>query len=1585
MEHITNYIFEQVEAKQLSPEAAKLFLKELQGAKEDDVAIIGMSCRFPNTKSVVEYWENLSNSVNCFMKFPKDRIKYLDTLRNVPHYSEFLTGAADIAEALSGVDDVKAGYLEDVDKFDAAFFNIPPREAKYIDSLQRVFLQTAWSAIEDAGYGGKKIVSTNTGVYVGRDNTGSTFYRWLVEGDPLLFTGTWEGILASRISYIFNLRGPAMVVDTACSSGLVAIHNACQAIKNKECDMALAGGVALGAIPQKSAHKTNDNVLSSVQSDDNILRTFDKKSTGTIFGEGVGAILLKPLRKALEDRDNIYAVIKGSAANNDGASNGITAPNPVAQEELLVKAWESAKISPETIGYIEAHGTGTLLGDPIEVKGLTGAFRRYTDKKQFCGIGSVKTNMGHLVGASGLAGLIKVVLSLKHKKLLPTMHFEEPNTHINFQESPLYVSDRLKDWVAGDFPRRGGVSAFGFSGTNCHVVLEEAPVMKSNGPTEETGPQLFALSAKSVAALTALVEGYCTYLSTEKSLLLQDVCYTASTGRGHYEHRLIMTVSSMDELKRKMTSISRSGLEHMEQGGIWYGVHRIVSDKKKLREPDEVTESEKRQFDKEAQIQIKQLLEGNVAGKAQEFKNICRLYIRGSDFDWDALYKGQQRCKVSLPVYPYEKTSYWADSRISKINTMQDVKTIAHPLLDRLSISTMTQDIYTVKLNVDTHWVLKDHRILGNYVLPGTAYIDLFRVIGERYFTDTKLELKDLMFYKPLAVGEDQTKEAQILVTHHGDYLTVAVNSQDNADSHAVDGVWVKHVEGKVYALSKSAPVKAFDVKELYNREGMRELGYDFTTFNEVTKQFASFGPRWFNVNQAMIGSQEMFIDLELPEAFAQDLSDYMYHPALLDAALNIGINEFGDGMYLPLSFGSFKCYDRMPGKLFSYIKKRESSGKNLETMKFDVYLMDADGRVFVEIEDYTIKKISRFEEMSGRMNTYFQVNWTESAPIEGRGEFPPGNLLVFRDSLGWADRITQRYRNAGHEVVEVELGNRFLKRNENFYVIDGSEENYHQLMEEVRDRNIRQFVHLFTLTGEEDIIDFDQLKEQKCRGVDSLFYLTKALVESKSRSQKYLTFISDYVSEVTGDEERIHPHHAAFFGLGKVVPYENLNFVCKTIDIDNTMSLDLLLEEMKFSEPLSRVAYREGRRYVEQLSKVNMSHIQQEVTEIREGGVYVITGGSGGIGLEVAQYLASRSRVKLCLINRSRLQARSEWGALIEGEQDAKLAYRLKALMAIEEGGSQVSCFSADISDPVQMQQVIAAIRAEFGAINGIVHAAGLPGDGFIIRKDKRVFDEVLAPKIEGTWVLDQLTRDQNIDFMILFSSMVSVFSAPGQGDYTAANAYLNAYSEYRNKLGLKTIAINWTAWTETGMAVDYGVGDNSALFRSLSTREGLSRFEEILNTNLSGVVTGDLNYKVAAFMEIESVMRLSKEVKASLNKATRNSRTAGEPKAKKAVTEVVLTGKSADEFTETERALAQIYASVLEIAEIDTFDTFNEMGGDSIMATELLRAIETIYPNMLDISDVFSQPSISEMAEYIDSKRDLEKPYEKPVVSTT
>ncbi len=671
MESVKDYILKQVAAKSLSREEAVKLLQELkQKADKSDegVAVIGLACNFPGGSSTERFWQNIVNGADCISDLPEGRKKdNLELLSNPIYRKLFLNADFSDKEINQGdIDFVKAGYLDEIDKFDADFFGIPPAEARFIDPIQRVFLETAWGAIEDAGYGGKRIYGTNTSVFVGRDNTGGSVYKIFTQQDQMHLTGSWTGILASRLSYLFNLKGAASVIDTACSSGAVAIHEACKAIRNRECDFAVAGGIQVNT---QLAVKGQQTAMEMVESADSKVRTFDRKADGTVWGEGVGVLLLKSLSKAIDDRDHIYAVIKGSAVNNDGASNGITAPNAQAQEEVIVQAWRNAKVNPETISYIEAHGTGTVLGDTIEIKGLSNAFGRFTNRKQFCGIGSVKTNIGHLVGASGLASVIKVVLSLKNGVIPGNINFSEPNQYINFEDTPFYVNDRLQKWENGAFPKRAGVSSFGFSGTNCHIVLEEAPRINEPDKGESAEINIFTISAKSENALKNYVRRYAEYMEREISCNLRDMCYTSQVGRGHYEWRIALLIRDIEDLKGKISCIYRNGFQGAKVPWLYFGRHHVIAGGKTKRDVHDINEEQKNTLSIKADRLIHAMLQG-VKNKNTAM-DLCNLYVSGAEVDWDVLYSDQLCKKVSLPGYPLERVRFWAPHRYMSLEGLE--------------------------------------------------------------------------------------------------------------------------------------------------------------------------------------------------------------------------------------------------------------------------------------------------------------------------------------------------------------------------------------------------------------------------------------------------------------------------------------------------------------------------------------------------------------------------------------------------------------------------------------------------------------------------------------------------------------------------------------------------------------------------------------------------------------------------------------------------------------------------------------------------------------------------------------------------
>lgn len=646
MRELKKQIINAVKDKEISKELAFSLLKELTNQNDDwqkrDVAIVGLSLRFPGANNLQEYWDLLEKGENKIGSFPPSRREDISPL---------------LPDALRSQKNpfLQAGYLEEIDKFDAAYFQISPNEAELMDPYHRLFLEVAYEALEDGGYGGDSLDGSKTGVYAGIDHTNKANFSYLhliKNLDFLAMTGSKTAILASRISYSLNLNGPSMVFDTGCSSSAVALHAACKALQNKECDMALAGGINLLMLP------FNLGMFGPIEAVDREVRAFDKDATGACWGEGVGVVLLKPLTKALEDGDTIYSVIKGSAVNNNGTSNGITSFNAEAQKDLLLTAWKDARIKPETISYIEAHGMGTLVGDAMEVSGLNSSFRSHTQETQICGIGSLKANIGHLVGASGMASLFKVILSF-NKELIPaTRNYREPNPTINFNDSAVYVVDKPTPWEKSKEARRAGINSFSLSGTNCHFVVEEPP---RHAPAVVDGkyqPHIFVLSCRTKEALERLVERYQTYLVSQNSNNLADICFTSSVGRGHYRYRIAIIASTLEELKEKIDVLNAQGVEYVELKDVFCGEHSIVPSTKRDRGCNEITEGEKRQKSKSVSALIKEAQETH-KDCAEPLESICMKYVQGADVDWKQFYSGRKTRRVNLPVYPLERTRYW--------------------------------------------------------------------------------------------------------------------------------------------------------------------------------------------------------------------------------------------------------------------------------------------------------------------------------------------------------------------------------------------------------------------------------------------------------------------------------------------------------------------------------------------------------------------------------------------------------------------------------------------------------------------------------------------------------------------------------------------------------------------------------------------------------------------------------------------------------------------------------------------------------------------------------------------------------------
>ncbi|WDV45041.1 beta-ketoacyl synthase N-terminal-like domain-containing protein [Clostridiaceae bacterium M8S5] len=632
-ENINRYILEQVKKGNMDKKISLLILKEInkKTSLNDDIAIIGMSCKYPLADNIPEYWRLLKNEVHAIREFPKRRKKIMGIDKNI----------------------TIGGYIDKIDMFDAQFFNISPKEAESMHPTQRMFLEKAWEALEDSGN-----VSSNTknsiGVYLGIDTTYGIDYG-RSDKDATEMIGIMTSILSSRLNYHLDLKGPCISIDTACSSSLVAIHLACQALSFGDCSMAIAGGINLiGKMQSKIESMEAPKEVGGGK-----LRIFDKRSNGTIWGEGLGFVVLKPLSKAIKDRDNIQAIIKGSAINNSGVSTGISAPSAQSQVEVMLKAWEKANINPTNISHIEVNAIGTELGDSLEIKSLNKAFKKFTGERQFCSIGSPRPNIGHCLSVGAMASVQKTVMSLKHKQLTGLINIEKPNPLAQLQDSPVYINDKLKEWDVNEGVRIAGINSFGFSRTNGHLVLQEYTKEIIN--EEKNSKFIFTVSAKSKHALLKYIEKYEEYLEENSDVNIEDVCFTSTVGRAHFSQRLAILCDSPKDLRMKIGSIKR--LEDLLSPEVLYGNHKIGS--VSSAQNNTLSREKKKELDATAQKEINNIDSGKAVEKLLD---ICKLYVNGADIEWIKLYKDSNCSKISLPTYPFERRSYWAKDSHNKEN-----------------------------------------------------------------------------------------------------------------------------------------------------------------------------------------------------------------------------------------------------------------------------------------------------------------------------------------------------------------------------------------------------------------------------------------------------------------------------------------------------------------------------------------------------------------------------------------------------------------------------------------------------------------------------------------------------------------------------------------------------------------------------------------------------------------------------------------------------------------------------------------------------------------------------------------------------
>jgi len=1348
------------------------------------IAIIGMAGRFPDAPDVERFWKNLTAG--------RESITFWS--------AEELQAVGVEPELLADPSFVRArSVLADVELFDAALFGLTPREAEVIDPQQRLLLECAWEALERAGHAPGSFPGP-IGVFAGAGINTYLLSNLQHNREVMRAVGSFQAMLGSggdflstRISYKLGLKGPSLTVQTACSTSLVAVHLAVQSLLNGECDMALAGGVRL-LVPRKGGHSYQPG---SIFSQDGHCRPFDAAASGTTDGEGMGLVVLRRLADAVADGDHVHAVILGTAINNDGAAKlGYTVPSVEGQSEVIALAQALAGVEAGTIGLIEAHGTGTPLGDPIEVAALSQVFSPSARPGRRIALGSLKSNLGHLDAAAGVASLIKAALAVERGVILPSLHFERPNPQLDLAAGGFYVPVEAAPWVEAAGPRRAGVSSFGIGGTNAHLVLEEAPAVEPGSASRPL--QLLVLSARTPAALEQASRNLAEHLGRHPDLDLADVSYTLQVGRGGLDARRMVVCESVADAAQVLSTLDPK---------------RVLT---RLREAGErpvffLFSGQGAQY---PGMGIE--LYRSEAAFRDEVDHCAEILLPRLGFDLrQALYPA---------LYPEDGDPREAAERLEQTALAQPALFVVEYALARLWVS----------------WGVRPEAMLGHSIgeyvaacLSGVFSLeDALGLVAER----GRL-MQEMPAGSMLAVPLPEEELRPLL----GSLSLAAVNGPAMCV--------VAGDSGEVAALAQQLEARGLQVRRLHTSHAFHSASMEpvlprFAAafaglrLNTPAIPFVSnLSGTWIRPEEAT--SPEYWVrHLRETVRFAAGLSTLFGRagavflevgpgraltslvrqhpqrpeaPSVLDSLPTAGDGRTADGAVL-----------RTLGQLWLAGVEIDWAGFHAGERRLRVSLPTYPferQRFWVEPDaPHAITERLRRRAVGGEggiADWFWAPLWRQVLPVESDlpVEAEEGSWLVFADETGFGDRLAARLRERGRQVVVAHPGEELLGTDQGDFVLrPGEAADYGTLLDRLARRGIvpARIVHLWSVGPVGPAADSGRELE---RGFYSLFHLARALGErrpAESRPPLHLGIVSTGVQRITGAED-LAPARATLLGPATTIPQEYPGITCAAIDVTlpppgsrgERRLIDRLLAELSHppgesAEPV--VAYRGTDRWLRDFEPLSLpSPLPGTPLSLRDGGTYLITGGLGGVGLELAAFLARLARVRLVLAGRRPFPEREAWSVLARGEgRTARIARRLGEL---EAAGAEVATVSADVTDAASLARMLAVVRQRFGRIDGVIHAAGLPGGGLMQFRSLGETAAVLAPKVEGTLLLADLLAADPPDFLVLCSSLNGLVGGPGQVDYAAASAFLDAFAQAHSD-ELPVLSIDWDAWRDVGMA---------------------------------------------------------------------------------------------------------------------------------------------------------------------------------------
>lgn len=1477
-----------------------------------DVAVIGMACRVPGANSTGQFWENLKAGRESTVFLSDEELQSAGvplSLRSDPQYVK-----------------VAAPLLEGVDGFDAAFFGFTAREAQLLDPQQRIFLEVAWEALESAGYDPHSYRGS-AGVYAGVGQS-SYLLRLLADEELIESLGGHSGLLgvdkdflSTYASYKLNLRGPSVTVQTSCSTSLVAVHIACQALLTGECDMALAGGATVH-VPQKKGYLYQEgNILSP----DGHCRAFDGKAQGTFAGNGVGLVLLKRLEDALADGDPIRAVIKGSAINNDGADKpGFTAPSVHGQRRVIRAAQGAASVSADTITYVEAHGTGTPLGDPIEIAALTEAFRASTSRKGFCAIGSVKTNIGHLDTAAGIIGFIKTVLALEHRQIPPSLHFESANPKIDFHNSPFYVNDRLRDWTANG-PLRAGVSSFGIGGTNAHVVVEEAPPGSPSSPSHSSRPvQLLLLSARSEAALEKASQGLAEFLKRQDEVCLADVAYTLQVGRKGFAHRRVVTCRSQEEAVHALDPKQASPL-----------IQNVAP---------------------ESGREVVFLFPGQGSQSVNMGREI---------YETEPLFRKvvDECCEELRPLLGFNLQGI--------LYPAADSQKKAEELLTQTAVTQPALFVIEYALAVLWQkWGVRPRAMighsLGEYVAACIAGV-MSREEALRLVAARGRLMQEMPPGGMLAVAASLSDVEPWL----GDGLSIAaINSHDQC---IVSGT-LAAVEALREKLSaEDIPWRALVTSHAFHSHLMDPILEKFAAELGRVKLKPPTAPFISNLTGTWITEQEArdagywVTHLRQPVNFAQGI-DLLFKSTRNPLFLEVGPGQTLSRLVLKSpNRANASVLGSLPAALIETLGKLWSMGASIDWNKFHA----GEKRRRVPLPTYPFERKrywidpqpprngsrqdSGVLEKKPNIDDWFYAPlWKQSLPLQPTGDQQALNWLIFSgDDIG--PELADRLASLGHNVTRVLAGQNFLRSAHGEYRIDPENpEDYRALFRALQEQNIapQKIVHLWNASTSAIAPE----SRIHTNGFYSLLFIAQALETSAE-----LLVVTSNVDMVTGEEE-IDPGKATIAGPCLVIPQEYPHLRCRRIDLSipagmrqRQEQLEDLFNELLGSSRAEIVAFRGMRRWVRSFEPLPLKNGKAS-SSLRNKGIYLITGGLGNIGLELSMFLAGSVQARLVLVGRSALPAEESWEEALACGSDDAVCMKIRKLKAIKELGAEILVLAADVGDPDQMQTVFCSARERFGPLNGVFHAAGYLGDeslALMQNMNKAGCEAFFHPKVNGLLVLEKLLGENPPDFCMLFSSISSVLGGLGLCAYSAANLFMDAFANQRHhRDSCAWISVNWDGWTFSTAAAPQG----STLALSMAPHEGIAALKRLLHTApLPQVIisTGNLDERINQWVRagLSNIPGVQTEISEEQDHGLL-SHDAGEA-----------------QVGEMELLVSRILKSLLGIGEIGIHDNFFELGVNSLTAVQMASRLRKELKRTVSLHTIFENPTVARLSAAIDS----------------